>query len=540
MGRDLALALVVVASAGACNALFGVDGYSVEEAAGGRGGDGIGGAGAETVCLANEVMTCYEGPADTEDVGACAAGTKTCLEDGSGFGACLNQVTPKLDDCSTMADEDCNGRECGTPIWSRTVSDDNPLVATQRVLDVDSNDDTVVITGQYVQALRVGGTLLPGDASEDGFVAALDEAGNLQWIVRIAGATQQHVAAIGLDAEGNVYVAGSFRTELIVGGTTALGSDTWGAFVVQLDGGGEVQWVNTYQGTGNAMVEAMDVGDDGTLAVVGAVAGNVSFGSTAVSAGTTADWFVLALETTGAERWLTTHDASVAMQALSVVTANGATYVGGEYSGDTTIDGEALSAGATPHGLIIGYADGGTLESHIDLPSAGAASVDALALLDGDVIAGGNFSGNIDLGDGMARAADDADMFIARYPADLSSFAWARVIGSPGDQTLADLAVDAAGEVTCVGAFDGDIDFGDGIMSSSGGLDIFVSKLDENGELRFSSSYGDPSKDAAVAVSLRPTTRELFVGGYFAGEIAFGMAMHAAQADDGFVVRLGP
>lgn len=540
MGRDLALTLTLVAGVAACNALFGVDDYAVAEGAGGQGGGGLGGSGAQAVCLANEVMTCYEGPADTEDVGSCAAGTKTCLEDGSGFGACQDQVTPVLDDCATADDEDCNGRGCGEPLWSRTVSDDDPNVAIQRVLAVASDDDVVVITGQYTAALRIGGTLLPGDTTEDGFVAALDESGNLSWIVRIAGATQQRPASVGLDAEGNVYVAGSYRTELTVGGTSYAGADTWGVFVMQLDPGGGVSWVNTYHGAGDVAFGAMDVSDAGEVAVAGAVTGDASFGGTAVSAGTTADWFVALLETTGDERWVQNHDASVEMRGLSVVTTGDSTYAGGLYTGDAVLDGQALAAGATPNGLLIGYDAGGAVTGHLDLPSGGAAAVEALAIFDGDVIAGGNFTGDIDVGDGMLRPAEDTDLFVARYSASLDGFSWAHVFGAAGDQRLEDLAVDALGEITLVGSFAGTLDLGGGAITESGGLDIFVGKLDEGGQPRFSASYGDAAKDTGVAVSLRPATRELYVGGYFAGTIAFGMAMHAAQGDDGFLVRLAP
>lgn len=61
------------------------------------------------VCLPGEMIPCYTGDAGTEGVGACRAGTQTCLEDGSGFGECFGQVLPSAETCNGL-DDDCDGQ----------------------------------------------------------------------------------------------------------------------------------------------------------------------------------------------------------------------------------------------------------------------------------------------------------------------------------------------------------------------------------------------------------------------------------------------
>lgn len=60
-------------------------------------------------CTPDSTAPCYTGPAGTEGVGACAAGTQTCNADGSDYGACTGDVTPAAEDCATAADDDCDG-----------------------------------------------------------------------------------------------------------------------------------------------------------------------------------------------------------------------------------------------------------------------------------------------------------------------------------------------------------------------------------------------------------------------------------------------
>ncbi len=71
-----------------------------------------GSVGEDCTCDPGEVRDCYTGPQGSVGRGVCRRGTQTCLEDNSGFGACLGEVTPNPEACDNMgADDDCNGEE---------------------------------------------------------------------------------------------------------------------------------------------------------------------------------------------------------------------------------------------------------------------------------------------------------------------------------------------------------------------------------------------------------------------------------------------
>ena len=57
-------------------------------------------------CTPGDEESCYSGPPETKGVAACAAGNRTCGEDGV-WGECEGETTPAEEDCSTEADEDC-------------------------------------------------------------------------------------------------------------------------------------------------------------------------------------------------------------------------------------------------------------------------------------------------------------------------------------------------------------------------------------------------------------------------------------------------
>ncbi len=70
-----------------------------------------GGAGGATGCKPGESRACYGGPAGTENIGICHAGTQTCNGDGATFSACTGEKLPGIESCdAAQTDEDCNGK----------------------------------------------------------------------------------------------------------------------------------------------------------------------------------------------------------------------------------------------------------------------------------------------------------------------------------------------------------------------------------------------------------------------------------------------
>lgn len=85
--------------------------------AGGSGGPqistsgGAAGAPSGSTCTTGEVQACYSGPAGTEGVGACQAGSRTCVSSGEfgSWGPCEAETGPSAEVCENQIDDDCDG-----------------------------------------------------------------------------------------------------------------------------------------------------------------------------------------------------------------------------------------------------------------------------------------------------------------------------------------------------------------------------------------------------------------------------------------------
>ncbi len=60
-------------------------------------------------CTPNAVQSCYSGRAETMGVGICRAGTQRCNAEGTAWGNCDGQVTPRIEVCGNGLDDNCNG-----------------------------------------------------------------------------------------------------------------------------------------------------------------------------------------------------------------------------------------------------------------------------------------------------------------------------------------------------------------------------------------------------------------------------------------------
>ncbi len=93
--------------------------------------------GPDCSCTPGQTLDCYSGPPSTQNVGICQSGSQSCNQEGTGYGACVGEITPKAEDCATAADEDCDGQSPPCPDATIDLRADNNRNGT-----IDLSDPT--------------------------------------------------------------------------------------------------------------------------------------------------------------------------------------------------------------------------------------------------------------------------------------------------------------------------------------------------------------------------------------------------------------
>ncbi|USN59550.1 MAG: SBBP repeat-containing protein [Candidatus Peribacteria bacterium] len=79
--------------------------------------------------------------------------------------------------------------------------------------------------------------------SNDTFVAKLDSSGNTTWLKTIGGTGNDLIQGLDVDSSGNVYVAGYFNSTASVLGQSLTSSGSNDIFVAKLDSSGNTTWL---------------------------------------------------------------------------------------------------------------------------------------------------------------------------------------------------------------------------------------------------------------------------------------------------------
>ncbi len=141
----------------------------------------------------------------------------------------------------------------------------------------------------------------------------------------------------------------------------------------------------------------------------------------------------------------------------------------------------------------------------------------------------GSFRETADLDPGVAElnitSTGSADVYIEKLNA-AGELLWVKTFGSTSPDYAYDLKLDANANVYIIGRFSKTVDFdpgaGDASFSSAGATDIFLEKLDTDGNFQWVKTWGSTSTDAGEALAI-DNDGNIYTTGYFKNTIDFDL-----------------
>ncbi len=462
---------------------------------GGFGGNGgsAGGGTTQNGEPCGEAAECESGHC-IDDVccnGQCINPCRTCdSPDSAGLCTLYAPATDPEAECQGGFGGLCDGAgTCanGSHWWSSGFGSTGDLQSPQQI--ASDSLGNVVVVGWFEGTINFGGSgdELTSAGGRDVFMAKLAPDGSHLWSKRFGDPSDQLAVGVSLGVTNNIVIAGSFEGTINFGSSsdelTSAGSSD--VFVARFDADGSHLGSAGFGDDQTQTVDAVRVTDCGDIVMLGRFAGTVSFGGPgdALTAPGDADIFLARFLPDG-------------------------TYLWSKRFGDpaATETGQALSS------------DG-----------------------EGNVVAIGTFLGDIDLGGGTFSALGGGDVFVAKWAAD-GSHLWSKQIGDAAEQWAGGVVVDSGFNVVMSGSFAGAISFGGpgDQLSSNGGLDIFLAKLDADGSHIWSQHFGDDADQGAEHHQLAVDWKSNIVMlGAFSNTLTFGAdPLPSAGLNDVYLAKL--
>jgi hypothetical protein len=390
----------------------------------------------------------------------------------------------------------------------------------------------VTVAGSFESSVDFGAGAVSSSGGTDVFVAGYTPAGAYRWSRAFGSSAAETVAGIGVDATGNVYIAGTLKGIASYGGGTLNWSGGSDLFVVSYDGAGVPRWGKGLGDGGYQNATGLSVDVTGNMYLNGTYDGKIMFGGgTTVTAVEGFDAFAASLNSQGGPRWAESW--------------NYGTSVWYDYGDSITHDalGNAYHAWHTNYSnqlyIVSLDAAGAQRWSKYSSISAMGSNVYGMASGGGALYSVGGMNGTLNFGTGITSAGG-LDAFVVSHDAG-GTHRWSKRFGGAGEDVWRDVAVDGAGDVYVVGCFSGTVDFGGGAMTSSGGKDLAVVKLSgATGAHIFSWQLGGAGNDVGMSIALDGSGNIYLAGSFESSMPCAGTSLVSGGMTDAMLVKLHP
>lgn len=289
-------------------------------------------------------------------------------------------------------------------------------------LAVDSTGN-VVMAGMFQSSISFGGTTLTasgGAGDFDVFVAKLDASGGHLFSRAFGFGERQEALAVAVGPADVIAVGGYTSGDIDFGGEplTHPGSGER-AFAAVLDASGNRLFAKLYEGDDSARTTAVTIGDDGDVFVAGNFKTSIDLGEGALeSPSNNDDIFVARHEGSGGLVYGVHFGGNGAEKASAIaVDGGGLAAVAGWFKGEVEVNGSTtLTATATNNdAFVLRLGNPGHGFWGLQLHAVENAQARAITLAGGDVVIAGDFSGELDFGDGPVGTGAQQDLFLARF-----------------------------------------------------------------------------------------------------------------------------
>ena len=384
-----------------------------------------------------------------------------------------------------------------------------------------------------------------------------------EWVKSFGGSSDDAGYSTIVDDSGNVYTTGNFAgtVDFDPGAGTAnlTSAGDYDIFVHKLDASGNFIWAKAFGGSSYDIGESINVDASGNIYTTGSFEGTVDFDPGAGTANLTSvgvnDVFVQKLDASGNFIWAKAFGDINSDYGLSItVDTSGNIYTTGSFIGTVDFDPGAGTANLTSAGGIDVFvqkldASGNFIWAKAYGGSSNDEGRSTIVDDSGNIYTTGYFAGTVDFDPGAGTvnltSAGGNDVFVQKLDAS-GNFIWAKSFGDSNSDYVRSITVDTSGNIYTTGFFEGTVDFDPGVgtanLTSAGGTDIFVQKLDASGNFIWAKSFGDSYAECGCSITV-DTSGNVYTTGYFAGTVDFdpeaGIANHtSAGCADIFVQKM--
>jgi len=386
------------------------------------------------------------------------------------------------------------------------------------------------------------------------------------WAKNMGGTLMDEGNSLALDSNGNIYITGWFQGNAQFGiGIKTINLYARGEsdiFVAKLDSYGDLLWVKQMGGPLNEGGYSICIDSHSNVYVGGIFNGTVDFDPSVKEYNLNSvghyDIFIAKIDPLGNFIWAKQFGGTSIDHLTSLVTdRTGNIYAAGYFSGTSDFDPGNhffnLSSEGTDSTFDSFIAKLDPSGNFLWAKRIGGDSQDLLHSLTldylGNLYAIGSFIGTSDFNPGtdtfILSSQTNRDIYVEKLDSS-GDFVWAKQMGGTGRDIGYSIAVDLIGNVYTTGSFEGSADFDPSPnvfnLTGYGQEDIFICKLDAQGNFIWANRMGGASSDAGLSLTI-DSAANIYIIGWFSDTADFAPGVETYNLtskgrEDVFITKL--
>lgn len=418
--------------------------------------------------------------------------------------------------------------------WAWATNGGGINIEDASLIKVDQTGNTY-ITGNYQGTITLGPYNLTSRGQQDAFVAKINPQGTYLWAATAGGSLYDIGTAITVDDNGNAYLTGLFNsTKIYFGANNNKYLDRIGGsdvFVAKIDTNGNWDWVNRAGGSYADEGQAICVDHNSNVYVAGVFQNNIYFSPLPSFYGYGyADVFVAKINSFGNWIWAAKAGGSNndVTKSLDIDTDNGLLYVCGSFAstnmtfGQVSLNNSATNCTLDAFVAQLGVAEGNWIWAR-QSTGIGSDSAYRVCAKNGYAYVTGFLDSGTSFGNLPTLSFGGFDIYVAKLDFQ-GNWLWAKTAGGSGWDYGWGIAIDNWENIYVTGEFKATAVFGPYSVSASPPVssDIFMAKLSaKDGTWLGVERSGNSHNDVGKSVAVGPNATSYWYGN-FQGAISFG------------------
>lgn len=411
-------------------------------------------------------------------------------------------------------------------------------------LDRDANGN-IFVSGDFEGTRTFGSVSLTAAGLADGYFSKYNSSGVSQWTVQISGSGSNILEAAGLavDGAGNIYVAGNFSFNVILGSNVYTNTGgNYDGFIAKYDPTGTLLWSQHLAGNGSERITTIKtLGTD--VYVAGGYSQAFTYGaiSFAAPAGGFDDAFLLKMDSQGVGSWGLKGGGSNDDRALALSVSNNAIYWAGYCNSVAAFGGVNVNPVGTGADIYISKLNSSGAQAWVKRYGGNFGQQINGVSQDpwGNPICTGNFYATASFGPGFViteayamAPAGNGDAFVAKLNGVDGTCAWVRqikCINGDNNEVSYGASTDPGGSTYITGSFNATTSFASTppiaptTLAATNGKDAFLAKYSQTGTLLWVQKIGGTANDLGKSVIFN-LNGICTVAGNFGSTITLGTA----------------